>query len=528
MAGRMLALSTSLLCLLTAALPPQDPSVGQATILEEDLEAHVNVLAAPALMGRDSPSLGLQRAARYISARFAEAGLESPDGDDFLLPFELDVPAPLPTDCRLELSVEGEEARTLDYGKDFVPVAGCEGTAEGELVFLGFGIDAGTERYDEIPSSGIKGKVAVILEGEPRHKKRFDGEETTRYAALWTKLENFEDSGVAGLIVVRRAAAGEAELPEEMRGEDAHDVGFRHQWATWSGAATVGRPRDNRSKMPPVIEVDPDAGAVLLGTDVEALALKADRTGKAPRHKLQPRGGRSVSFTSATTQKRVAVDNVVGVVRGSDPELSQQFVVVGAHYDHVGVDAHGRIGCGADDNASGTAAVIEMAQALAASPPRRSVLLCAFAAEEKGLLGSKALVDDSPIVVDSMVAMVNMDMLGRGKRDEVAVLGVEVNEAFEPILERAKKLSRTGVKKMTLRQGQELWQRSDHYNFHEAGVPSLFFFEGLPISANKDYHTWRDTIERLDLDKVTRSTRLIFNTVWLLANDDETPPRPRG
>jgi Zn-dependent M28 family amino/carboxypeptidase len=191
------------------------------------------------------------------------------------------------------------------------------------------------------------------------------------------------------------------------------------------------------------------------------------------------------------------------------------------------VDDRGRIGFGADDNASGTAAMLEVMQALAVAKPRRSVLACAFAAEEDGLLGSKALCDAPPVPRESIVAMINMDMVGRGDAGEVAVLGLVQNPDLEKVLDRARRLSKTGVKNVIVRQGEELFQRSDHYSFHQIGVPVLFFFEGLPIEKNADYHTWRDTLDQLDFDKIENTARLVFNTAWLLADDEVRPPRPR-
>jgi Zn-dependent M28 family amino/carboxypeptidase len=201
--------------------------------------------------------------------------------------------------------------------------------------------------------------------------------------------------------------------------------------------------------------------------------------------------------------------------------------VIGAHYDHIGVDVRGRVGYGADDNGSGTSALLELAEALSASRPRRSVLLCAFAGEEDGLLGSRALTQRLPVPAQKLVAMINMDMIGRGDAAEVAVIGITQNPTLEKVLDRARKLSPTGIQKLILRQGEELFARSDHHSFHQIGVPVLFFFEGLPIERNTDYHTWRDTIDKLDAEKIRRTSILVYNTTWLLANDDERPPPPR-
>lgn len=513
---------TALLALPLLALAPRHGAV--ATISEAELRAHVMLLAGPALEGRDSPSLGLDLAARYVEQQFEAYGLV-PLGENFVHSFGLSVPVPVAEGCRLELlSPEGETVR-FELGKDFVPLPGCEGEAAGELVFLGFGIDAPKEQFDEIPGRGLERKVAVILEGEPRHKKRFDGEETSPYAVLWNKLVDLGDAGASGVILVRRALPEQAELPPGLLPEGGIDLSFRHQFATWVGESSVPLPQGKR--LPVVIEVDAAAGARLLGSDVEALAVASDRSGKPPRLKLPAGKAPSVSFKTEVERREAPVPNVVGVVRGSDPALAEEYVVLGAHLDHVGVDERGRVGFGADDNASGISALLELAQALSTQAPPRSVVLAAFGGEEKGLLGSKAFCEKPPVPLERIVAMLNMDMIGRGERDEVAVLGIDQNPGLERVLERAQDLSRTGVKKLVLRQGQELWQRSDHYSFHERGVPTLFFFEGLPISRNVDYHTWRDTIDKLDHDKMARTTRLVFNTTWLLASDPDRPPKPR-
>jgi Zn-dependent M28 family amino/carboxypeptidase len=171
---------------------------------------------------------------------------------------------------------------------------------------------------------------------------------------------------------------------------------------------------------------------------------------------------------------------------------------------------------------------LAIARALVRSKPARSVLICAFSGEEAGLLGSKALCASPPIEVEQMVAMLNMDMIGRGEAAEVAVLGTKQNPSLEALLRDANKLGKTGVKKLVTGKGDELWRRSDHYSFHAVGVPTLFFFEGLPISRNADYHTWRDVVGEVDVKKIRNTCRLVHQTLCLIANDESRPPAPRS
>lgn len=516
-------------------------TTGFDTLRESELVEDARFLASPELEGRDTPSVGLELAARRIVERFEAAGLlpaadselvwrelrgtplpgaEAPSASagtaapkgTLLRPWKRDLPAPSPAS---KLALAG--AGPFVLGVDYVPVAGQEGAAAGELVFAGFGIDARAERYSDLDGLKLRGKIALVVEGEPEHAKAFDGPEVSPAAALWRKVDALAQAGAAAILVVRRPPV---EKTKDRKKESAPALGklaFRHTWAEWVGAPKDPEPKNHL----PVLELSAACAAKLAGEDVLALAQRIERSLRPVRTKE----GARVEVESRVERKSVAIDNVVGLVRGGD--LAEEYVVVGAHYDHVGVDDRGRIGFGADDNASGASALMELAEAVASAGPRRSVFFCAFSGEEDGLLGSKAFCARLPVEREKLVAMVNLDMIGRGDAEELAVLGIQQNPSLEKVLQRAKTLRSTGVTKLVVRQGEELFQRSDHYSFHELGVPALFFFEGLPIDRNKDYHTWRDTFDRLDTDKVFNTTRFVFNTVWLLSNDDERPPKPR-
>lgn len=502
------------------AAPAGGRSAGLATIRRAEVERTLRLLADPKLEGRDSPGASAERAARLVAERFAAAGLVPAGGDAagagesgpppeaFLVPFAMPSEAPVPEECRLEGPAD---AGVFRYGEDFVPIAGCAGEAEGELVFVGYGIRAPKERYDDFRGVELEGRIAVVLEGEPRHRSRFDGEELTRFASLAAKLADLEEEGAAGVLVVRTSGAAEGE---------GSTLYFRPPFAGFVGERAVQPPR----RHPPCLAIDCDAATRLLAQDVRALAARIDSRVRPVRVDLE---GRRARFRARTERREVTAHNVVGRLPGSDPKIAGEVLVIGAHYDHIGVDARGRIALGADDNGSGTAALCELAEALATARPRRTVLFVAFAAEEDGLIGSRAFVRDPPCPADRIVAMLNMDMIGRGEADEVAVLGVRRNPDLEEVLERARRASGRVVRKVVTKQGEELWRRSDHFPFHEAGIPSLFFFEGLPLSRNPDYHTWRDRPERVDCEKVTRTTKLVFHTAWILAEDDERPSPPR-
>ncbi len=512
-------------CLLALALPSgggaPDLGTGFATIREKDVAAHLSEIASPELEGRDSPSPGLERAAAYIEGRLREWGLQPVADDSYRMTFTREYVAPALDRCVLEFRRGGEDPVVLEAGVDFVPLPVCRGEAQGSLVFCGFGITETKERYDDLKSVKVKGRVAMILEGEPRHRKLFEGaEELTKVADVHLKVKHLAEAGAVGVLVVRRPP------PERARGADGEyldppTLGYRYSWARWNDGR--GYPDQPREPGIPVLELTEASASRLLGEDVAELGRRIDKRGRPEKRELDDV---QVFLETTFQQAEVPLDNVVGVIPGSDEELAGEYLVLGAHYDHIGVDPWGRVGYGADDNGSGTVALLEVAEALARAQPRRSVICAFFSAEEDGLIGSRRFCDDPPVPREAMIAMINMDMLGRGETDELYVLGTHVNPAFEDLLKRAKKLKPTKVKEVETGSGRDLWQRSDHYSFHEIGLPVLFFFENYPETENKDYHTYRDTIESLDLDKITRSARFVYNTAWLCANDDERPPRP--
>lgn len=491
------------------------------TIQEEDVERHIAMLAAPELEGRDSPSVGLERAAVYLEQQLASFGFRGVGADgSFRVGFSRALPAPDPERCSLR--VDGEAAA---LESDFVPLAGCAGAAEGELVFAGFGIDR--KGYDELAKRDLDGNIALIVEGEPRHKKLFEGPEVVTEAAdVYAKVEELVKADVAGVLVVRRMPA-EATTGPDGEALTPPTLGYRYTWADWNPATTEQAPRQRRSFRTPVLEVTPAFASALLGEDVLKLAERMDSRGKPLRPK-DLREGQTVSLSSGFENRRVAIDNVVGLLEGSDADLSSEVLVLGAHYDHIGVDPRGRVGFGADDNGSGTSAMLEVAQALGAHPPRRSVLLAFFAAEEDGLLGSASLADAPPVPRESLVAMLNMDMVGRGDEKEVVVLGTRQNPDLEEVLDDAKRVRGTGIKNVVTNRAEHLWQRSDHYSFHRAGVPVLFFFEAVSETQNRDYHTFRDTAEAVNVEKIANTARLCLHVAWQIANADERPGAPRN
>ncbi len=556
----MLLLSTLLLTGLSG-LPGDaaDPRAGLATIVERDVEAHLRFLASPRLEGRDSPSRGLMLAAQHVAEAFARAGLQAtadssrvweasegtlpglegkssppawslpPAGEGtYLRPFTVErmptvrgpLERPLPEGCSLEVidrgGEDGRKSPRFRLGEDFVPLPGHPGRARGELVWVGFGIQSRRQHYDSLAKLKLRGKVAILLSGDPRGVKAFGGVEETAEASIWNKLSVLERAGVSGVIVVRRAPP----RPPWMRHDpEPPPLGYRYTWASWNPPSTD---RDRGTRIP-AIEVSEACASLLLGRDLAGLERALDKSSLPKRTKIS---GRQVAFASALEEGALLLPNLVGILPGRDPALAGEYVIVGAHMDHIGVGVRGRIGTGADDNASGTSALLEVLDACVATPPRRSLIFAVFSGEEDGLLGSRELAQHLPVPKEAVVAMVNLDMIGRGESDQVYCLGFAQNPGMEAVVERARDLGRTGIKHLERCNDKGLFRRSDHYSFHQVGLPTVFFFENFPLEQNHDYHTWRDTFEGVDLAKVTHTARLAFCTAWLLAEDEKRLPAP--
>ncbi|MGD8281942.1 MAG: M28 family peptidase, partial [Gemmatimonadota bacterium] len=252
-------------------------------------------------------------------------------------------------------------------------------------------------------------------------------------------------------------------------------------------------------------------------------ALQA-RAGQALR--VDQVSGPDVTAALNYVEEELTAPNVVGVLEGSDPALSDEYVVVSGHMDHVGIgepDEDGdSIYNGADDNASGTTAVIEIAEAMASlpTPPRRSMMFLLVSGEEKGLWGSEYFSTNPPVPVDHMVADLNMDMVGRNWPDTIVAIGKEhsdLGETLERVNGEHPELGMTAID--DLWPEQSFYTRSDHFNFARKGVPILFFFNGI----HEDYHGLDDEPDRINGEKAARIARLVFYLAVELADADDRP-----
>jgi Zn-dependent M28 family amino/carboxypeptidase len=278
----------------------------------------------------------------------------------------------------------------------------------------------------------------------------------------------------------------------------------------------------------------PDAAEKILA--VAGLNSKSVFEAAAKKLPLQPKVlDASAHITITTQQSRTTSQNVVGILDGSDPKLRDEYVAFSAHYDHLKTNPNGQIYPGADDDGSGTVAVLAIARAMSVQRPKRSVLIIFHAGEELGLLGSEYNADFAPAVpLDKMVVDLNIDMIGRSKPDgdkqaedqhltdahSVYLVG---SNRISPELHALSEDTNAEFQKLRLdyyyndpANPERIYFRSDHWNYAKHGVPIIFYFDGVHV----DYHKVTDTVDKIDFAKMTQITRLVFETGWRIANLD--------
>ncbi|HLU25829.1 MAG TPA: M20/M25/M40 family metallo-hydrolase [Longimicrobiales bacterium] len=455
-------------------------------ITADGIRAHIAYLASDELKGRDTPSPGLEMAAAYIAREFERYGLEpAGDSDGYLQRYPLMRRAVRTEGVTLRVSGPGGE-RAFAFGREYFVAPGGAESAGGALVYGG-----DVERLDSGAAATARGAVLVLeLPGARPQDWRPVALRGRRIA---------QEVGAAAVVFIMDAGVSEALIREE---------------ATATARSVAA------SQRPPAAYLSAGAGRELVrvaGRDLDSL-----RAARAPVA-LQ---GASASLTVPVVEENEYAPNVVGLLRGSDPELRDTYVIFSAHMDHVGVgrpDAAGdSIYNGADDNASGTAALLQVARAFAslAQPPARSVVFLAVSGEEKGLLGSRHYSDNPTVPLEGIVANINIDMIGRNSPDSVVAIGQEFSSLGLLVQEIAAEHPELG-----LTVAPDLWPeerfffRSDHFNFARKEIPAIFFFAGV----HEDYHRPSDHAELIDTDKAARVSRLVFYLGYEIATRREPP-----
>ncbi len=532
-----LSLVFSLMQPASAQTAPENESIRRS-----DLRADLFFLASDAMRGRLTDTPEKRLAAEFIKSRFERMGLEpAGPGGSFYQPYNLATATLGDGNQLVILNAAQSRETTLRPGQDYYPLRfSASGNARGSLVFAGFGIVSSERSHDDYRGESVAGKIVLVLAHEPGERdpeSSFDGLVTSEASRDIRKALYAQDRGAAGVLFVTDVhnhpgpgnfeGAARNYWPMQRRRVE------RYTLATWMERVRI-----------PVAQISPAlARSLLAGGDrtLEQLAESAERNGG-----LEPVAiaGPEIQLSTAVNRHIVPDRNVVAVLEGSDPSVSDEVIIISAHYDHNGAD-DGQVFNGADDDGSGTVALLEIAEAYARAAergerPRRTVLFAAWNSEERGLLGAWAYTEHPLYPLDKTVAVLNMDMIGRNEEVRVGggrrFRGLELQTAesndnavnimgytYSPDLAAAIQ-SANGAIGLELKMrydnnASNLLRRSDQWPFLQNGVPAVFVHTGL----HPDYHTEFDVPQRINYAKMEKIARLVHQVSWDLAQGSGRP-----
>lgn len=461
---------------------------GNPSITPGELKEHVRYLASDSLQGRRAGTPGNVAAAEYIASRLKEYGLKpAGDGGTFFQRFPF-VSGAKPGSKNSLAVTQGGRTKSYVYDESFRTLAFSSDTAlSAGLAFAGYGITDTAQKYDDYAGIDVRGKVVLVLRFSPKGDDPHSP--FVLHSSLRAKTFNAREHGASGVIFVTGPL--DAEKPE------LASFSF-DQGVTSSGL--------------PVLSLTwPELDSLFRGEGRSLREVQEGiNTAQVPA---------SFPMTATTTLETSILkiqdesSNVLGVISGSDPALRDEYIVIGAHFDHLGMGGQGSLAPdtvavhhGADDNASGTAGLLEIAEALSstAGTLRRSILIAGFSGEESGLLGSNYFVNHPTIPLTSMRTMINMDMIGRIRENQLVVEGVGTSPGFDSLLKR---LNGDTLFALTLK--PDGFGPSDHAAFYGKDIPVLFFFTNL----HGDYHKPSDTWEKINYEGEAGVLRFVLNIV---------------
>jgi len=509
-----------LAALTTASILPCSasdfPARSLAAIQPDIMRQQLLFLASDSLLGRNTPSPGLDTAAAFIARAFQSSGLQPFQGSYFQ---EIDLHQIFLGDsnsCR----ITGRHGLSRDYliKKEYMPF---EMTANklchGEIVFAGYGLATPELGYDDYAGLDVAGKIVLVLKRGPRQNdpaSPFFIHKDVSFTRTEEKIKTAIEHGAAGILLVtdplhnRMLTPRGFPWPSLFPGFPADAV-----------PVTLGKTESDKI---PAIQVGEEAIIQLFGS-VAALRAEQAAIDSAMMPHSHPLVGCRADIRTSTRHLVQHARNVVGLIPGSDKRLKDEVVIIGAHYDHTGYTHHGpasqdSIYNGADDNASGTVGVLAAARALAMAEkkPKRSILCMAFAGEEKGLFGSTHYVAEPLWPLDKTAVMLNMDMISRNRLDSLSITGSRTSLELQKDLIKANR--KTGFL-LDVSSDNYLRGGSDHAPFVRKGIPVLFFNSGM----HPDYHKVSDAADKCNVYKMARVAELCSRVAWQVANDKQKP-----
>ncbi len=511
--------------ILLAQAPPR-LATGADSIKASELRADLTFLASDALEGRMSLERGSEVAIQWIAAEFGKAGLKPLIDGSYLQPVPLVEYRGDRQLSGLTLKINGK-SETLQATGSYPN----DGDYSGKVVFAGFGITAPELGYDDYSGIDARGKVVLVFNHEPQEddaKSIFNGKGNTRYANARAKMFNAARHGAVALLVMpdpnhpKGMVRGPLDTPQQGRGQQVQRTPRPIQAIADEASIPVFNIRADTAD-----QLLKNASGIQSGIDATLKPASKSLEAEATLHVVNALRKRQLSY------------NVIGLLPGSDPTLSAETILISAHYDHDGLAANGGIYHGADDNGSGTVGVVALAKAFVKNPvkPKRSILFCVYAAEERGLLGAYYYAAHPLRPLDTTRAVINFDMIGRNEAPSSQTNGLmdiaaDTSNELNIIGTKYSPDYRAAVVKSNEYAGLHLsykWDedtvlsvlfRSDQYPFLMHDIPAMWWFTGF----HPDYHQTTDTADKINYVKMEKILKLAYLTAFDFG-DAKNPPK---
>ncbi|MCS7053097.1 MAG: M28 family peptidase [Ignavibacterium sp.] len=469
-------------------------TVDSKEITSSEIYDHIKFLASDELEGRMTGSEQIRKAANYIKSEFEKAGLEPIFNGSYFQEF--------PFIAKLELGENEIQLSTtnqpLNLNTDFIPLSFTDNlSVEGELVFAGFGISAPDLNYDDYSDIDVKDKIVIVLRNHPEMNEQ--NSKFNRLSTFRLKTTIARDKGAKAIIFVNNSD----------KKDDDNLVNLRYD-----GAGKVKGIVAAQVKRKFIDEI-----LNSFNKSLDQLEQQIVETKKPISFNLI---GKKVKIKTEVKEVESKCYNVGGILKGNDPKLKNEYLVIGAHYDHLGWGDFGslhqgepQIHNGADDNASGTVGLLELSEKFASIKDeiKRSIIFFAFSGEEMGLLGSSYLVNNFPVPIENVVAMFNMDMIGRLKENNLIIYGTGTSSIWKDILNDKNNFN------FKLSFNDEGFGPSDHSAFYGKKIPVLFFFTGT----HSDYHRPSDDYEKINTEAQEKILKYIFEVAKNTINREDKP-----
>jgi hypothetical protein len=515
------------LFLLNSNTYSQKKISGTDIITAGALKTHMTFLASPLLRGRANGEPGLEIAQEYIVSQVKMMGLKPANGTSYYQPYVLTKNTIDPEKTMIRVINEKNDTVTIKKPVyQLLPTGPADFSVGGEVIFAGYGLKQDKYGYNDFENLKAEGKILLIMSGAPTSE---DGKKFLFETVNWSS-ERSLDVKLLGLIFTRAAAVIIVMDPKSGNSVEEQFPGL--SGALISSESLKGEKTRSFQMpgMPKILFADRSVADEILkgsGHTLDGLQKKIDSEVKPFTFTIP---GKQVMITEVVQHEDIALKNVAAIVEGSDPVLKNEYVIFSGHADHIGGSVE-KINPGADDDASGCAALLSMAQAFRSlkKKPLRSILFLWVSGEEIGLYGSQSYVDNPLVPLENTVADLNMDMIGRVKGvadtssenpmtgpDKVFVITCNQSKELLTIADEVDKASMLDLDFSLSGRNHplQLFTRSDHYNFVRKDIPVLFFSTGL----HTDYHTSGDVLEKIDFDKMELVTRTMYQIGYNLAN----------